>query len=220
MPEASSRNTQRELRAGAVRAQTVGEVGLGALRDIGFDLLPLAPRIVDFLARAADSQETTQFRQFPFLPCLNGPLGQNTLGHIDAASDEALKRAVIGVKRDAAVEYPSILAIGALQPVMHFENFMPGEKFEIGFQALIEIFGVNAFRPLVACLLLHGAAAEKQPAVIKVVALARGVRPSDHDGRLFHQSLIFNSRERESHFVDPQDCIEPGIGADFARKKT
>src|SRR6185312_9880461 len=127
----SSGHLHRELRGRAFRTQTVSEVGLGMVCDISFNRLPFAGWIVDFLAGAANPEEPAQFRQFPLLRFLEGPLGQDALGHVDAASDVALEGAVIGIEWNATVEDPAIFAVSALQPIVHFENFAPRERFEV-----------------------------------------------------------------------------------------
>ncbi len=77
----------------AIRADSVGEFGLGMIRDIGFDLLPVVLVVPDFFAVAAYGQESLEgfnFRQSLFQHSY--PLGKgglqfdDPLAHPDAGA--------------------------------------------------------------------------------------------------------------------------------------
>jgi len=79
----------------------------------------------------------------------------------------------------------------APQTVLHLERLLFSKRFEIRFEAMVEIIRVNTFRPGIPILLCHGTAAELKPAVVKVVAFGRGVGTPNHDRRLFYQGAVF-----------------------------
>lgn len=50
---------------------------------------------------------------------------------------------------------------------------------------------MNPFRPAVALLLLQGPTGEGKPYLVEVITPHAEISAPDHDGRFFHQQLIF-----------------------------
>src|SRR5580698_1206655 len=89
---------------------------------------------------------------------------------VNAGADEAEKEAGVRESRDAMIQQPTILTVGALQAVLHTER---GSLLKIGainLKTAIEVLPVNTLCPSVADLLLHGSATELQPRLIEPCA--------------------------------------------------
>src|SRR5581483_3512317 len=89
-------------------------------------------------------------------------LAQMVVDH-NARTDVARKLAIVEHSRHARVDNPAISTVGPAQPIFHAEFPARLEAGKIGIQAALQVVRMYAFRPAVAKLLLHRAAAKFQP---------------------------------------------------------
>src|SRR5579871_3503131 len=200
--QASPGSPLHEMRPGTIHAHAMSEVGFRMGGDVGFEFLPFPHRVADLFAGATNPEEPSHLGELAFARFVSGALGLDASGDIDATADIAAKRAVTVMKRNTAVEDPPIGAVRAFEAVIHLEDLAAGEGTEVDAEAVFEVIGVDAFRPLIPDFLLHGTAPKQQPTVIEIIAFGTGVGTPDHNGRLFHQDLVFVCRERSCHRFD------------------
>ena len=114
-------------------------------------------------------------------------LGVASVGDVEAGTDVAGKLAGLVVDGPSGVDDPAVLAVVPLQPVFHLERSPDCEMLQVGADAAIEVFCVDAQGPSVADLLLQAAAGELQPGLVEVAALGVRIGTPDQGGKALEQ---------------------------------
>ncbi len=170
----------------------MGEDRTGMPTDEGFDLFPIIGVVADFFAIATDRQKPAQFLEFLFMESLEGFLGLDPFRHVDATSNESAEDTFqIEVGR-TSIEDPPVLAVRALEAILHLEGLAPLEVRDIVLQTALEVVRMNAFRPAVAPFLFHRPSRERQPTLVEVVTTHGQVRSPDEDRGLLHEDLVLH----------------------------
>src|SRR4030095_5723591 len=101
--------------------------------------------------------------------------------NVNAGTDVSGKRVFRTKEWNAPIEYPTIHAIMAPQPIFHLELFPVIKSSAIRIETSFKVAGMNAFIPTVSEFLLHCPASKIQPSLIeKRTKLVLAGKPDHH----------------------------------------
>ncbi|EKE16909.1 MAG: hypothetical protein ACD_10C00727G0005 [uncultured bacterium] len=102
------------------------------------------------------------------------------LRNVETGAEVADEFAIDVVKRPADIEQPAICPIVPTQAVFHRERLAIFEGAVVGFQALLQIVRVYAFRPAIAGFLGECPTGEFEPGPVEIITF--GIQPGSPDG--------------------------------------
>src|SRR5206468_7193037 len=102
---------------------------------------------------------------------------------VHARTDVASEVFLSVVARHTAIRNPAIFAVVTSQPVLHDERFPGIKRFDVGFEAALEIVRMHAVGPAISHFLFHRATGKLEPRLVEEGTKFIRVRHPDKDGR-------------------------------------
>src|SRR5207247_3730635 len=86
---------------------------------------------------------------------------------VHARTDVASEVFLSVIARHTAIRNPAIFAVVTSQPVLHHEWFPSFKRFDVGFEAALEIVRMHAVGPAISHFLFHRATGKLEPRLVE-----------------------------------------------------
>src|SRR6266853_6139012 len=104
---------------------------------------------------------------------------------VHARTDVASEIFLSVIARHTAIRNPAIFAVVTSKPVLHDERFPGIKRFDVGFEAALEIVRMHAVGPAISHFLFHRATGKLEPRLVEKSAEFVQARHPDKTGGRF-----------------------------------